>query len=420
MKTQQQADCEVLRAEARRVLDSDAFRGRDTLRQLLSYLVEKTINPGPEPLKEYTVGIEAFGKPGGYDPQLDASVRVQAGKLRLKLEEYYRTEGAAAESALVLPKRQFLLTLEPRTPALPSPAPEPPAARPGLARRWRWIASAALLMVAVAAILVTSRPSHAPAQAVRQEDPPLHEIWGPFQTADRPLLIVLGTMQFYRYSSGFVREPVLDMADDATRQQRLGQLAGQLRSDPLIPWPSYTGVGEAIGAFDLARFLVSSRLNPQLVPSSALTWQDIDNHNLIFVGTSKPNVFLKEFPIHAAFTITDTAIVNLAPKPGEPGRFMSVHPTGPQTPPVEAYALITSIPGLHDRGRVLAFGAVSDVALWGAVQYMTEPDGARELLARLQTKQTAPPASYQVVVHVKIKGQVPVDVHYVTHRVLNP
>jgi hypothetical protein len=33
-------------------------------------------------LKGYTVGVEAFAKPPGYDPKTDSSVRVQAGKLR--------------------------------------------------------------------------------------------------------------------------------------------------------------------------------------------------------------------------------------------------------------------------------------------------------------------------------------------------
>ena len=111
---------------------------------------------------------------------------------------------------------------------------------------------------------------------------------------------------------------------------------------------------------------------------------------------------------------------SVTPQPGEQERYVSVHPGGQQTPPTQAYALVTRIPGLHDRGHVLAFGAVSDVALWGAVQYLTEPELARELVAKMRAGQSALPTSYQAVLHVRIQGQVPLKVDYVTHRALTP
>ena len=83
---------------------------------LLAYLVEKTLTEAEKPLKEYTIGVEAFGRPEGYDPQQDAYVRVQAGKLRQKLNEYYTGEGSSDPIHIELPKRQFLLEFQHRQP----------------------------------------------------------------------------------------------------------------------------------------------------------------------------------------------------------------------------------------------------------------------------------------------------------------
>src|SRR5581483_5549063 len=82
------------RAAVDRILASAAFRNTETLKRLLDYLAGRALLGQADALKEYTIGLEAFGKPASYDPKVDSSVRVQAGKLRAKLDEYYRGEGA--------------------------------------------------------------------------------------------------------------------------------------------------------------------------------------------------------------------------------------------------------------------------------------------------------------------------------------
>ena len=76
------------REQLRRILESKPFRHSENLRRLLSYLAERSLSHSAEELKEYTIGVEVFGRPASYDPQKDASVRVQVSRLRQKLEEY--------------------------------------------------------------------------------------------------------------------------------------------------------------------------------------------------------------------------------------------------------------------------------------------------------------------------------------------
>jgi len=60
----------------------------------LSYVVTESLAGRIDHLKGYTIGVDVFGKPEGFDPQTDTIVRVQARVLRQKLEQYYAQEGA--------------------------------------------------------------------------------------------------------------------------------------------------------------------------------------------------------------------------------------------------------------------------------------------------------------------------------------
>ena len=58
-------------------------------------------------LKEYTIATEVFGRRSDYDPRIDSVVRVQAGRLRTKLQEYYTAEGKNDQIVIDLPKGHY-------------------------------------------------------------------------------------------------------------------------------------------------------------------------------------------------------------------------------------------------------------------------------------------------------------------------
>src|SRR5436305_424970 len=113
---------DVASAQVDRVLNSAALRNAEVLRRLLKYLAEKSLAGQADQLKEYSVGIDALGKPESYDPRQDSVVRIQIGRLRHKLSDYYLTEGKDDPIVLELPKGHFKLTWQARAVAA---APEP-------------------------------------------------------------------------------------------------------------------------------------------------------------------------------------------------------------------------------------------------------------------------------------------------------
>src|SRR5882724_12630971 len=101
-------------AQVRRILESKTFRTSEVHRNLLNYLSEKSLSGDADSLKEYTVGLDVFQKPSSYDPRQESVVRMHMARLRQKLAEYYRTEGADDPTVVDLPKGAFKVTFEAR------------------------------------------------------------------------------------------------------------------------------------------------------------------------------------------------------------------------------------------------------------------------------------------------------------------
>lgn len=93
-----------VRAELDRLLASKGFATAGRLSKLLRYTVDKTLAGETDQLKEYSVGIEVFERDEKYDPRLDSIVRVEAGRLRTKLDEYYNGEGTGSPVRISLPR----------------------------------------------------------------------------------------------------------------------------------------------------------------------------------------------------------------------------------------------------------------------------------------------------------------------------
>src|SRR5437667_11414396 len=91
-------------AQIEKLLGSHTLHGSESLCKLLRYLASHSLDhPGLSP-KEYQIATEVFGRQKDFDPHLDSMVRVQAGRLRTKLAEYYASEGADDQIMVELPE----------------------------------------------------------------------------------------------------------------------------------------------------------------------------------------------------------------------------------------------------------------------------------------------------------------------------
>jgi hypothetical protein len=403
----------LFQEELQRVLGSESFRNSESLRRMLGYLAEAHLAGTSRNLKEYAIGRDLMGKPEDYDPRTDASVRVQIGKLRQRLERYYATEAPSSTHVLTLPKGHFELAFE----AAPTRLPEPlDLAPPEAPRRNPWKLATGLLAVVVVALAGAwwrSQPSTLPAIATPGD---FQEFWGSFVDARKPSIVVLGSPMFVRLNSQYFRNPLANHWPEAEREIPLAELSSLLKS-PTPPTPTYrwTPFGEAAAAFRLAVVLGPSK-DLVLKRSTSLSWEDVHSSNLIFLGPAKFNRQLPDLPIEQDFLIERGGVTNLRPQSGEMSRYQKPSPPDVEDIP-EDYAVITRAKGTSGWGDVLVMASTSTEGTWAAAEFLTTPTLLRQMLGRLRSPNGTLPDHYQVVIKSRFKSQVPIHTEYVTHHV---
>ena len=122
---------DAVRAQLTRILSSPDFAQSGRLVSFLRFVVEETLAGRGERLKEYTIATEVFGRDESFDPQTNTIVRVEAGRLRRRIERYYLTEGRDDPVRIDLPKGSYVPLFRETHPApAATPARHSPRAAP--------------------------------------------------------------------------------------------------------------------------------------------------------------------------------------------------------------------------------------------------------------------------------------------------
>lgn len=109
-------DADTNGAALERVLASKTFGQVERLKRFLAFIARETIEGRGDRLKEYVIGVQVFDKEHTFDPRADPIVRVQARRLRARLERYYAEEGPGDETVIELPKGRYEPSFRKREP----------------------------------------------------------------------------------------------------------------------------------------------------------------------------------------------------------------------------------------------------------------------------------------------------------------
>jgi Tol biopolymer transport system component len=124
----QQIDAGLIRLQLGKILASKGFAQAHRLSSFLRFVVDFALSDDPGPLKEFMIGVRVYEKSASYDTKEEPIVRIEARRLRAKLEEYYATEGVADEVLIEVPKGGYMPRFVVREQATPDPLPVPAAA----------------------------------------------------------------------------------------------------------------------------------------------------------------------------------------------------------------------------------------------------------------------------------------------------
>lgn len=397
-----------------RLISSEVLHGSESLCKLLRYLAHHALEHPGVPLKEYQIATEEFGRPPDFDPAVDSMVRVQAGRLRVKMAEYYATKGADDPIRIELPKGTYTLAFHHRQPGESQPhAAEPhahepiPPAVPKTSRKWLLavVTLSVLLAAALAALYFTRRGV---SLASGSEDKPaataFHVFWRPFLSAPEEPWIVFS-------NAAFIGRPETGMRYyNSTRDPK----------DSI--WDHYTGVGEVLAVHNLDQVFSALHRNIRVKRGSLFSLDDVKNNDLIFVGSPSENLTLLEIPGTHEFVFQrmesgprkgDLAIVNVHPQAGEEKSYFASRSTVPLT---EDYAVVGLLPGLNPSRYVMIIAGTTTFGTQGAAEYVCRQNSLEELLLRLSVSDTGGLKPFEALLRVKIAKGVPVETELVSLR----
>lgn len=410
-----------VRTQVDRILQSRIFRSSGVLRHLLSYLVEKCVLGEGDSLKEYSIGIDALGKPDSFDPRQESVVRMHTARLRQKLADYYRTDGVNDEILIDLPKGGFQVTFETRSVSgsaggLVPLFPGIEEAKPGWTRREFGLAAALAMASALSGVLFWQRRGANDQTDLWSDD--LKDLWSPLISTSRRLVVCIATPLFIDVPGfGAIRDTSIDDWDNVEHSRGLFSVERALNAGVTAPSYDYTGVGTASGAFLLGQFLATRRSNVLITRANLLSWPEIAEDNVVFLGPATGIHQSADLSTNAMFLLESGGIRNLAPGPGE-AAFLPDTPAVNQEESGISHALVSRMPAMNGHGAILMLSGNHTGSVMGAVQACTNPALARRILMRLRGKDGRLAPYFQVVLTVKSLDEVPVEVTYMMHREL--
>ncbi len=119
-------DQKAIREQLDRIRKSGPFLPSERRQRFLEYLINETLAGRGDRLKAYAVALAVFDRPETFDPVVDPLVRIEAGRLRDKLREFYEGDGKDDPVRIELPKGGYTPKIEIRPAASPERAPHPP------------------------------------------------------------------------------------------------------------------------------------------------------------------------------------------------------------------------------------------------------------------------------------------------------
>ncbi|MBV8857989.1 MAG: hypothetical protein JOZ02_13735 [Acidobacteria bacterium] len=450
-----------------KVLQSRTLQNSESLKAFLRYVVEKSVDDEAVLLKEYTIATEVFGRNSDYDPRIDSVVRVQAGRLRTKLQEYYTTEGKGDPIVIDLPKGHYHPVFVraqaageggPAADAALAPgavasnghdaaaaqagehaqAVERPAA--GRGRAVTYLLAGLLLLFAAAAVALyaSNRELHerlaTTAAAAPGADPAsgteeFKAVWSQFVDDPQPALLVLSNPTVYRFINEADPDTLAARAIQLSpAQTRLlanapefkGQWAGG-ESPRLIPsLGMYTGMGEAIGLHRLTDLFRTANKNIQLKQSRQVSAADLKYRNVVLLGSIYVNEWTRRLPSVEKFSYTFAATIeNRDPQPGEEREYKPQF--DPQTGELTIdYALVTVKPNVSGEQAVMTLAGIFSEGTEAAAEFVTTRNHLATLGQHLRQLggPNGPPKYYQALLKVGVENGTPTTIELLSLHAL--
>jgi hypothetical protein len=390
---------EAVLQELDRILASTFFRSAARSKQFLEYVVQHQLQGHPELLKERTIGTEVFLRPVGYATGDDPVVRVQAGEVRRRLEQYYQAHPNGSPVRIELPVGSYSPAFHwasAETPAethtLASQHSEPDEAETHIKpRRYKpWIVAAlcALLLLGVGFALFTLQRSV-------QKKTVMEQFWAPVFSTQQPVLICLAKPVVYMPTQELYQRYALTHPGTFQNEVERSNQPLPLNEDDKISWsdlyiPSDYAValGDAYAAVSLSALLGKIGKPSQVRIGTNYSFEDLRNSPAVVVGAFN-NKWTMQLTsnLHFAFIEDHADFMIREETPG--GRVWRTR-AGSHGETIEDFALVSRLLNSKTGQFTISVAGISSTGTQAASEFISNPayleEGLRNAPAGWQTK----------------------------------
>jgi hypothetical protein len=411
------ANPEQARTAVEELLASETFARSDQLRSFLRYVCERTLAGHGKEINEYSVAVEALGKPADFAPGEDSSVRRSAYELRQKLQKYYELERPEAPIRIELPKGSY----SPRfVEAAPKAVPPPPPAR----SRTVPILTAALAVAVIAGLLL----SILLAGSRERVDSVVRDAWRPMAPASGQVLISVGT------TLHLVVRPYMDVVAEGLPKYpappELYPLFRQHRPLPpgtdlnMHPVDNSVQMGHAESIAIASSTLSLMGRSFQILPERSASAPALRGRSVILIADPQNSTTAADLLANTPLTLDfDPTAQDVVVRDRGAAHTTWAGKRGLDRRYTEVYGLISMLPGQGESAtgphRTLIISGITSVGAHGAADFFSKPDGLNVFLRHLASEGLSTfPSAYQVVVRCTSSDTLLVNTEYVTHRVI--
>ncbi len=387
------------RALIERIVASPAFVRSERLCSLLTYVCEMTFKGRGAELNEQKIGQAVFGRSRDYDSTIDGIVRTQASRLRQRLEQYFREEGAQEPVRVVIPRGGYMPVFEPQLPAItrpeiveaePTPAIASETAQKAKSKRalvLRFVPWAMCVALAAGLLLSVFHNRLFPARTIP------HPLWSHIFSPNHPALVVpadSGLVMFHNMS-----RKDFGLGEYLAGSYRTGQGTKTLYDGaPTSPedWllslgnRRYTSIVDLEASLRLAELARGAGSELQVRYARDLRPNDLKTGNVILMGAAESNPWVELFERNMNFAFVDDykkgvfTVVNRAPRPGEPAHWDSVW----NDPQRRVYGLVAYLPNLAGDGNALILEGTSMSGTEGARDFAMDDSQLLPFLQKIK------------------------------------
>jgi len=419
------------RAALEAALASETFARSEQLRSFLRLVCDMEMAGHAAELTEHRIGVEALGRPEGYSPLEDSSVRTRAYELRQRLKRLYETEIAEAPVRIEMPKGSYVprFILAREAGAQEAAAPDRVAQEVAPKRRipipgWVTGFAVGLLVVPLAGWLLGARLENG-----TSIDPAVRQAWSPVLGQDPDVLVSVATPLHLLVSPYMAVTPANVPKLPVARE--LYPLFSRYRPMPpeatlaMQPVQKAVQMGDVQALTQVVGVLRSLGATPRILPETNSPLPAMRGRNAVILGSPwysrTVSALLEQTPWTTALD-PETKVVGLFGRGPQAGKkLLPRH--GARGEYQEVFGLVTVLPSedhANDGRTFVIFSGLTSVGTHGAATLFTSPNHVRQLIDRLKKEAYGRlPRSYQVVVRCRAsEDTLLLGYSYETHQVI--